>query len=159
MATSWATSREKSYRISMPRCLPTSAAEWIPGVVERRRRGSFDFFCATRNSWEIPDRPNFLRKPRRDGTPFHLPAVASRGISKRNLGLRFHLHTRVSSLPRATFNSHVFACAAGAIRTLHTQAVPEVVSLADGLSRRKGFFDEFEIDIFVSTRIPMKHLF
>lgn len=32
VATSWATSREKSYRISMPRCLPTSAAEWIPGV-------------------------------------------------------------------------------------------------------------------------------
>lgn len=32
VATFRATSREKSYRISMPRCLPTSAAEWIPGV-------------------------------------------------------------------------------------------------------------------------------
>lgn len=34
-ATSWATSREKSYRISMPRYLPTSAPEWIPRVVAK----------------------------------------------------------------------------------------------------------------------------
>lgn len=37
--------------------------------------------------------------------------------------------TRVA--PRATWSSHVFARAARTIRTLHTQGVSEVVSLAD----------------------------
>lgn len=124
VATSWATSREKSYRISMPRCLPTSAAEWIPGV-SGEGAASTSSARLRRNSWEIPDLPNFLGKPRRDGTapPSPRPVAAAREISRRNLGLRFYLHTRVSSslaLLSIHTCSHAQRRNSGGIRTSHT---------------------------------------
>jgi len=47
MATSWAMSREKSYRISMPRCLPSRRSRLPLNGSPEWRRGSFDFFRAT----------------------------------------------------------------------------------------------------------------
>lgn len=148
MATSWATSPEKSYRISMPRCLPTSAAEWIPGVAAARRRGSFDFFRATRrNSWETSGSSQLPGEtPPQKNRPIHLLAHrrSSRDFEAQSW-IKVLLAYICILFPRVTSNSHVFARAAPELGTL--ARCTHKLSRKSSLWPIKVFFGEFEIII------------
>jgi len=94
------TSREKSHRISMPRCLPTSAAEWIPGV----------------GGGLLPREPEeFSGIPLRDGRPLLPPT--SRGFARDvasatpTLARRFAILNQASTrVPLPSLSLSVFLC-------------------------------------------------
>lgn len=160
MATSWATSQEKSYRISMPRCLP-SAPEWIPGVTAATAEGATSTSSSRnrRNSRPSP-RSSQLYGRTDVATKLPLPSSHSPPPFLSPSPQDFVMQSRIKILLAYTCSPAPL----GAHMCSHAQLgllarCTHKVSRKSFLWPTKGFLGEFEVDIFFDMRIPLQRSF